>query len=92
MKKTLLILVGTLLMSLSSFAQKYAFVDTEYILSNIPEYKDAQDDLDKTSVTWQKEIEKKFGEIDKMYKSFQSESALLPEEMKKKREDEIVKA
>ena len=40
MKKTLLILVGTLLMSLSSFAQKYAFVDTEYILSNIPEYKD----------------------------------------------------
>ena len=92
MKKTLLILVGTLLMSLSSFAQKDAFVDTEYILSNIPEYKDAQDDLDKTSVTWQKEIEKKFGEIDKMYKSFQSESALLPEEMKKKREDEIVKA
>ncbi|MEI8201521.1 MAG: OmpH family outer membrane protein [Bacteroidota bacterium] len=92
MKKTLLILVGTLLLSISSFAQKYAYVDTDYILSNIPEYKDAQDDLDKTSILWQKEIEKKFGEIDKMYKSFQSESTLLPEEMKKKREDEIVKA
>ena len=92
MKKTLLILVGTLLLSISSFAQKYAYVDTDYILSNIPEYNDAQDDLDKTSILWQKEIEKKFGEIDKMYKSFQSESTLLPEEMKKKREDEIVKA
>ncbi len=92
MKKTFLLLAATLLVSLGSFAQKYAFVDTDYILSNIPDYKDAQDDLDKTSILWQKEIEKKFADIDKMYKSFQSESTLLPEEMKKKREDEIMKA
>ena len=72
-------------------AQKYAFVDTKYILENIPEYKTAQDQLDELSAQWQKEIEGKFAEIDKMYKDYQAESVLLPDDMKKKREDEIVK-
>ncbi|NVO19654.1 MAG: OmpH family outer membrane protein [Bacteroidetes bacterium] len=73
-----------------SFAQKYAFVDTDYILDNIPEYSDAQTQLDDLSAQWQKEIEAKFTEIDKLYKAFQNESVLLPEDMKKKREEEIV--
>lgn len=72
-------------------AQKYAFVDTDYILDNIPEYADAQGTLDQLSVEWQKEIEAKFTEIDKMYKSFQNEAVLLPEDMKKKREDDIIR-
>ena len=72
-------------------AQKYAFVDTKYILDNIPDYKTAQDQLDELSAQWQKDIEAKFAEIDKMYKDYQAESVLLPEDMKKKREDEIVK-
>jgi outer membrane protein len=71
-------------------AQKYAFVDTDYILDNIPEYADAQSVLDELSVQWQKEIEAKFTEIDKMYKDFQNEAVLLPEDMKKKREESIV--
>jgi outer membrane protein len=74
----------------NSNAQKFAFVDTKYILENIPEYKTAQDQLDELSAQWQKEIEAKFAEIDKMYKDYQAESVILPEDMKKKREDAIV--
>lgn len=72
-------------------AQKFAFIDSEYILGNIPSYKSAQEQVDKLSAEWQKEIEAKLADIDKMYKDFQSEKVLLTEEMKVKREDEIVK-
>jgi outer membrane protein len=72
-------------------AQKYAYVDTDYILDNIPEYSDAKTTLDELSAKWQKEIETKFAEIDKLYKSFQTEAVLMPEDVKKKREDDIVK-
>jgi outer membrane protein len=72
-------------------AQKYAYVDTDYILDNIPEYSDAQNTLDELSSQWQKEIEAKFAEVDKMYKAFQNEAVLLPEDMKKKREEDILK-
>ncbi len=70
-------------------AQKYAYVDSEYILENIPEYKDAQDQLDELSAQYQKEIEDKYAEIDKMYKTYQAEAVLMPEDVKKKKEDEI---
>jgi outer membrane protein len=71
-------------------AQKFAYVDSEYILNNIPSYKSAQDQLDKLSNDWQKEVETKYADIDKLYKNYQSEKVLLTEDMKKKREDEIV--
>ncbi len=71
-------------------AQKFAYVDTEYILDNIPEYKDAQKKLDELSKAWQKEIEDKYAEIDKMYQSYQAEQILLTDEMKTKRENDIV--
>ncbi len=91
MKK--LFLITFLILSASTFirAQKYAFVDTDYILQNIPEYNDAQGLLDDFSNQWQKEIEGKYGEIEGLYKSYQAEAVLLPEEMKRKREDEIIK-
>ena len=73
-----------------ALAQKIGYVNTEYILDNIPDYKTAQKQLDEVSVQWQKEIEAKYAEIDKMYKSFQAEQILLTEEMKKKREQQIV--
>lgn len=72
------------------FGQKYAFVDTDYILSNIPEYTDAQALLDDLSAEWQKEIEAKFQEIDKLYREYQAESILLPEDLKKQKENEII--
>jgi len=88
------IVVGIALI-LASFsfasAQKYAYVDTDYILDNIPEYGDAKTTLDELSAKWQKEIETKFADIDKMYKDFQTESVLMPEDVKKKKEDDIVK-
>lgn len=83
---TLAIIVSSLVLS----AQKYAFVDTEYILSNIPTYASAQDQLDQLSVQYQKEIEAVYSEIDKMYKEFQAEKVLLTEEMKAKRENDII--
>ena len=90
MKKIIFTLALSLIAVFALQAQKFAFVDTEYILENISEYRDAQDQLDKISVDWQKEIEAKFAEVDKLYKSFQTEAPLLPEDIKKKREDEIV--
>jgi len=72
------------------FAQKYAFVDTEYILNRIPSYKAAQEELDKLSKAWQKEIETLYEEIEKMYKDYQSEKVLMTEEMRQKREEEII--
>jgi outer membrane protein len=90
MKKVILTLVVIVLTSSVSFAQKMGYVDTDYILSNIPEYKAAQAELDKVSVDWQKEIEAKYTEIDKLYKIYQAESVLLTDDMKKKRENEII--
>ena len=92
MKKIILSLAIFLMALGSSFAQKYAYIDSEYILENIPEYKDAQSELDNLSKQWQKEIEQKFKEIDNMYKKFQAEAVLLPEDIKKKRENEIIAA
>jgi outer membrane protein len=90
MKKLLLILViFTASMSLG-FAQKYAYVDTQYILGNIPSYKAAQEQLDKVSQQYQKELETLHAELDKMYKDFQAEVVLLSDDMKRKREDIII--
>jgi len=69
---------------------KFGYVDTDYIMGQIPEYKASQSELDKTSIQWQKEIEAKYSEIDKLYKAYQADAILLTDEMKKKRENEIV--
>jgi outer membrane protein len=70
-------------------AQRFGYVDTEYILDMLPEYKSAQKQLDLIAETWQKEAEEKKAEIDKMLKDFQAEQILMTEEMKKKKEVEI---
>ena len=76
MKKIAIVL---LFVSFGSFtmAQKFAYVDTKYILSHIPAYESAQEQLDAISVGWQKEIEVLYSEIDKMYKDYQAEKVLL---------------
>jgi outer membrane protein len=70
-------------------AQKFAYVDSQYILEKMPEYKEAQKKLDDLSASWQKEVETKYQEIDKLYKDYQKEQILLPEDMKIKRQEEI---
>jgi len=92
MKKFTLIavLVLTSLFGFTQTAAKFGYADTEYILSKIPEYKAAQSELDKMSIQWQKEIEAKYTEIDKLYKAYQADAVLLTDDMKKKRENEIL--
>jgi len=94
MKKILLIIALTIGFSWSAFSQqqKNAYIDSEYILSNIPEYKEAQRELDKLAANWQKDIEKRFASIDSMYKKYQVEAITLPENLKQKREEAIIKA
>ena len=77
MKNLFLTGLTILLFTSVSYCQKMGYVDTDYILSKIPEYKAAQTEMDKTSVDWQKEIEVKYTEIDKLYKIYQAESVLL---------------
>lgn len=72
-----------------SYAQRFAYVDSQYILSKIPEYKTAQDELNQLSVQWQKEIEGKYSEIDQLYKAYKADEVLLTEDMKQKRQTEI---
>ncbi len=73
-----------------AFGQKYAYVDTRYILSNVPEFEAAQQQIDELAIEWQKEIEEKFAEIDALYKRYQNEAPLLTQDMKNRRENEIV--
>ncbi len=89
MKKTFLILAFFLSGVTVSFAQRFAYVDAQYILDNIPDYADAQKKLDNTSDGWQKEIDAKYKEIDNLYKTYQQEQVLLTEEMKLQRQKEI---
>lgn len=90
MKRTLLTLTAIIVFSAISFAQKYAYVDTEYILENIPAYQAAQDQLDQLSSQYQKELEAVQSELEQMYNDFRAESILLSDDMKRKREDVIV--
>jgi len=90
MKKNILFAFVMVLMTLPVFSQKYAYIDSEYILGNVPEYKEAQAELDRIAALWQKEIEAKFKTIDSMYKSYQVEAITLPDNLKKNREDQII--
>jgi outer membrane protein len=71
-------------------AQRYCVIDSKYILEKLVDYKDAQTRLDQASQNWQQEIDAKMQEVDKLYKSYQAERAMLSDDMRKKREDEIV--
>jgi len=86
----MLFLAIALLLTSSLSAQKYAYIDSDYILKNVPEYQDAQNQMDDLSEKWQKEIEIKYTEIEALYKKYQADVVLLPADMKKKREEEII--
>ena len=70
-------------------AQQFGYVNTEYILKQIPEYQQAQKKLDKIAKEWRKEIDKRKKKIEEMYKDYQAEQVLMTEEMKRKREQKI---
>jgi outer membrane protein len=76
--------------SLTASAQKYALIDMEYILKNIPAYERANEQLEQSSKKWQSEVDKLSEEAKTLYKNYQSEAAFLSAEQKQKREDAIV--
>jgi outer membrane protein len=90
MNKIGVLIVVMLLTTAASYAQKYAFVDTEYIRKNIPAFNTAQDQLDKLSKQWEKEVADGYAVVEQMYKSYQNESVLLSQDMKTKREEAII--
>ncbi|MBS3773555.1 MAG: OmpH family outer membrane protein [Bacteroidales bacterium] len=90
MRKSMLIFLLICIGSVT-YAQRYAYVNTEYILTNIPAYNAAQEKLDQLSYEWQQELETKKEELDEMEKEFQSEKVLLTDEMKQRRQEEINK-
>jgi outer membrane protein len=90
MKKVGILTVVMLLTTAATFAQKYAFVDTEYIRKNIPAFNTAQDQLEKLSKQWEKEVSDGYAVVEQMYKSYQNESILLSQDMKTKREEAII--
>ncbi len=90
MKKSLFLFLMIGAISLSAWGQRFAYIDTEYILDNIPEYQAAEREVEELSVEWQVEIENKFAEVDRLYREYQAEAPLLPDEIKRQREDEII--
>jgi outer membrane protein len=90
MKKIVLISVLMLLVPALAMAQKYAFVDSDYIRKNIPAFNTAQEQLDKLSKQWEKEVSDGYAVVEQMYKSYQNESVLLSQDMKTKREEAII--
>ena len=89
MKKLFLLAACSLVLAASLQAQKYAVIDTKYILDRMPEYKTAQKQLDDVASVWQKEIDRMQMDLDKMYKDFEAEQVMLSDELKKKREDQL---
>lgn len=90
MKKKLLITGLLFLASLTANAQKFALIDMEYVLRNIPAYERANEQLNQISKRWQGEVEAVALEAQTLYKNYQSEAVFLSEEQKNKREEEIV--
>ncbi len=90
MKRLLFIAAFLLTAGFSAQAQRYCIIDSKYILDRITDYKDAQTALDRQSKVWQTEIDNRMAEVDRMYKSYQAERAMLSDDVRKKREDEIM--
>lgn len=89
MKK--IVCIVAFFISISAFGQRFAYVDSEYILNLLPAYKSAQKELDFLSQQWEKEIEKKREELVKLEKNLSTERILLTEDVIKEREGELTK-
>ena len=86
----LILLSSILLLSINSYAQKFAYVDTDYILTKVPEFIQAEEKINEFSKQWQSEIEAAYQNVEQMYRTYQSEQVLLTAEMKTKREESII--
>lgn len=89
MKKFLLLFCIATSISLATSAQKYAIIDTKYILEKLKDYKDADKAIQQTADKWQKELDSLQADLDRMYKNYDAEQYMLTDELKKKREAEL---
>lgn len=90
MKRFSLFILSALMCVAYMSAQKFALIDMEYILKNVPSYEMANEQLNQLSQRWQKEVETLFGEAETLYKNYQAERVFLTDEQKKKKEEEVV--
>lgn len=90
MKKLIFTLVLCIAGSIAASAQKFALVDMEYVLRNVPAYEMANEQLNQVSLRWEKEVSELSKEAETMYKNYQSEQVFLTEDQRKKRQDDIV--
>lgn len=89
MKKIITLLLTLFMLKDASFAQRYAIIDTRYILSKLNDYSEAQKKLDAFSLQWQNEIDAKQAVLDQMYRNYEGEKVMLSDELLKKREDDL---
>ena len=89
-RKSIAVIVVFLAMTGIAAAQKFCYVDTDYILAQSAAYQQAQDQLNQLSIQWQKQVEAKYAEIDQLYKNYQQDQLLLTDDLRQKREAEIV--
>lgn len=90
MKKIILVLFFTFSAFTAALAQRFAYVDSDYILKHMPEYASSQKQLAALSATWQKDVDGRFQEIERLYKAYQADQVLMTPEQRKRREAEIV--
>lgn len=90
MKKILLSLTLLAVCAMTASAQKFALVDMEYILKNVPAYERAGEQLNQVSRKWQAEVDALQQEAETLYKNYQSEAVFLSNEQKTKREEAVV--
>ncbi|MGM9799294.1 MAG: OmpH family outer membrane protein [Muribaculaceae bacterium] len=90
MKRFSLLLLTAVMSVAYMSAQKFALIDMEYILKNVPSYEMANEQLNQLSQRWQKEVEALNTEAETLYKNYQSERVFLTDEQKKKKEEEIL--
>jgi outer membrane protein len=87
--KKLAFVACMMLFAFTMQAQKYAIIDTRYILDKMQEYTNAQKQLEDIAADWQKDIDAKQSALDRMYKDYEAEQVMLSDELKKKREDQL---
>ncbi len=92
MRRSIVLLVSLLLLGCAAHAQKYAFVDTEYVLGKLPSYRSARDRIQQLSKQYQSEVEQGYADVERLVKDFQSEQVLMTADMRTKRQNEILAA
>lgn len=89
MKMKLFFVIALICFTTVGFSQRYAVIDTKYILGKMQDYTEAEKKLQLISDQWQREIDQQQASLDRMYKDYDAEKYMLTDELKKKREDEL---